>query len=70
MQKIIKWEFEYGFNPAIETKLNSLINEGYKIVNVVPTEYNGNDPKYTFLKRAIIIVEVGRKEKLEKLNSI
>ena len=69
MQKIICWNTNSNSGPKeIETKLNDLLKEGYRIIDVLPTEYYGSN--YSTITKALIIIEEGRKEKLEKLNSL
>lgn len=63
MQQVIKWESNVI---DLETILKELISKGYKIINVIPTKYSD----YHRLINALIVVEEGRKEKLEKLEKI
>ena len=70
MQKVIKWECsrDYIGHHELPTKLEELIQKGYRIINVIPTQYRGSGT--SFIEKAIIIVDEGRKEKLDKINSI
>ena len=70
MQKIIKWNSKSELTGIgeIEKYLNEIIDKGYKIISVIPVEYSGGN--YSYIYKALIIVEEGRKEKLDKLNKL